>query len=104
MSKKPFGSDVEESESFNASFEALQEIAESLNEQQNNPDIDALVHMVESAVKHYQVCKNRIDVVEKLIHEKLEPLTKSSGRANAAPSLPDDEDDDGNDENGGSFF
>jgi len=45
--------------SFNTSYQQLNAIAQKLRNQ-SEPDIDALVPMVEEATKAYQVCKQRI--------------------------------------------
>ncbi len=49
--------------SFNSSYQQLNAIAQKLRNQ-NEPDIDALVPMVEEATKAYQVCKQRIEDVK----------------------------------------
>jgi exodeoxyribonuclease VII small subunit len=49
--------------SFNASYKQLNEIAKKLRSQEE-PDIDALVPMVEEATKAYQICKQRIEEVK----------------------------------------
>jgi exodeoxyribonuclease VII small subunit len=49
--------------SFNASYQQLNNIAQKLRNQ-SEPDIDSLVPMVEEATKAYQVCKKRIDEVK----------------------------------------
>jgi len=49
--------------SFNDSYKQLNEIAKKLRSQEE-PDIDALVPMVEEATKAYQICKQRIDEVK----------------------------------------
>lgn len=49
--------------SFNESYKQLNDIARKLRSQEE-PDIDALVPMVEEATKAYQVCKQRIEEVK----------------------------------------
>lgn len=49
--------------SFNENYQKLNEIAKQLRNQ-DEPDIDALVPMVEEATKAYQVCKQRIEDVK----------------------------------------
>lgn len=49
--------------SFNGNYQQLNAIAQKLRTQ-NEPDIDALVPMVEEATKAYQVCKQRIEDVK----------------------------------------
>lgn len=48
---------------FNASYQKLNEIARTLR-MQEEPDIDALVPMVEEATQAYKVCKQRIEEVK----------------------------------------
>lgn len=48
---------------FNTSYQQLNAIAQKLRNQ-TEPDIDALVPMVEEASKAYQICKQRIDAVK----------------------------------------
>ncbi len=49
--------------SFTKSYQQLNTIAQKLRTQ-SEPDIDALVPMVEEATKAYQVCKQRIEAVK----------------------------------------
>ena len=58
------------SENFSASYKKLNEIAQKLRTQAE-PDIDALVPMVEEATKAYQQCKKRIDAVKLALDEHL---------------------------------
>ena len=54
--------------SFNSSYQQLNIIAQKLRNQ-SEPDIDALVPMVEEATKAYQVCKQRIEAVKQALKE-----------------------------------
>ncbi|HSX19524.1 MAG TPA: exodeoxyribonuclease VII small subunit [Gammaproteobacteria bacterium] len=54
--------------SFNNSYQQLNAIAQKLRNQ-SEPDIDALVPMVEEATKAYQVCKQRIEDVKVALKE-----------------------------------
>lgn len=54
--------------SFNTSYQQLNAIAQKLRNQ-NEPDIDALVPMVEEATRAYQVCKQRIEEVKLALKE-----------------------------------
>ncbi len=56
------------SKSFNASYQQLNDIAKKLRTQ-DEPDIDALVPMVEEATKAYQICKQRIEEVKLALKE-----------------------------------
>lgn len=58
------------SENFNDSYKKLNDIAQKLRTQ-SEPDIDALVPMVEEATKAYQQCKKRIDAVKSALDEHL---------------------------------
>jgi exodeoxyribonuclease VII small subunit len=53
---------------FNESYKQLNEIARKLRSQEE-PDIDALVPMVEEATKAYQICKQRIEEVKLALKE-----------------------------------
>ena len=54
--------------SFNTSYQQLNVIAQKLRNQ-SEPDIDALVPMVQEATKAYQVCKERIEQVKLALQE-----------------------------------
>lgn len=54
--------------SFNSSYQQLNTIAQKLRTQ-SEPDIDALVPMVEEATKAYQVCKQRIEAVKQALKD-----------------------------------
>lgn len=53
---------------FNANYEQLNLIAQKLRNQ-SEPDIDALVPMVEEATKAYKNCKQRIEDVKLALKE-----------------------------------
>ena len=55
-------------QSFNNSYQQLNAIAQKLRSQ-SEPDIDALVPMVEEATKAYQICKQRIEDVKIALKE-----------------------------------
>jgi len=57
-----------ETVSFNDNYKKLNEIARTLRSQEE-PDIDALVPMVEEATKAYQLCKQRIEEVKLALKE-----------------------------------
>jgi exodeoxyribonuclease VII small subunit len=59
------------SQNFRESYQKLQQIANSLT-QNREIDIDQLIPMVDEATKAYQVCKERIDAVEKALNKRLE--------------------------------
>lgn len=54
--------------SFTENYKKLNEIARTLR-MQEEPDIDALVPMVETATKAYKVCKQRIEEVKLALKE-----------------------------------
>jgi len=54
--------------SFNDNYKKLNDIAKTLRSQEE-PDIDALVPMVEEATKAYQLCKQRIEEVKLALKE-----------------------------------
>ncbi len=58
------------SEKFNENYQKLNDIAQKLRSQ-TDPDIDALVPMVEEATKAYKQCKSRIEAVQKALDEHL---------------------------------
>ena len=61
---------TEQSNSFKENYATLKQIAETLRNQQE-PDIDALIPMVDQAMAAYKHCKNRIDAVKKAFSEKM---------------------------------
>lgn len=58
-------------ESFNNSYKKLNEIVDFLQDNEE-PDIDKLVPMIEDASKAYKVCKDRLDSVKKALDEHFE--------------------------------
>ncbi len=59
---------MSKSDSFNASYAKLNEIANKLRTQ-SEPDIDALVPLVAEATKAYEICKQRIAEVKQALAE-----------------------------------
>lgn len=59
-----------QTESFKDNYNTLKQIAETLRTQQE-PDIDALIPMVDRATAAYKVCKARIDAVKQAFSEKV---------------------------------
>ncbi len=53
-------------QSFNTNYQTLKSIAETLRDQKE-PDIDALVPMVEEATAAYKVCSARLQAVEQAL-------------------------------------
>jgi exodeoxyribonuclease VII small subunit len=60
---------VEATETFKQHYDNLRTIAEKMRSQQE-PDIDQLIPMVDSALGSYKVCKDRLDAVKKLLDER----------------------------------
>jgi exodeoxyribonuclease VII small subunit len=83
---------------FKDAYGVLQHHAETLREQQE-PNIDDLLSIVTESVNAYQVCKERIDAVEKALEKALNDtgaLVKEvprSMRSVPPPPIQDDGDD-----------
>ena len=56
--------------SFNEAYAVLKKNAETL-QRSNEPDIDALVPLVEQSMAAYKICKSRIEAVRKAISEQI---------------------------------
>ncbi len=70
----------DQTESYAENYARIKEIAAQLRDQQE-PDIDQLVPMVEQANAAYRVCKTRLDAVKKALAEMLgndEPKDRSA--------------------------
>lgn len=59
-----------EANTFRGAYDVLQKHAQTLREQ-DEPNIDDLLHIVNESVAAYKVCKQRIDAVEKALEEAL---------------------------------
>lgn len=59
-----------QAETFKANYAVLKEVAERLRTQQE-PDIDALIPMVDKALASYKVCKERLAAVKAAFGERL---------------------------------
>ena len=60
----------EQAETFAANYAVLKEVAETLRTQKE-PDIDALIPMVDKALAAYKVCKDRLTAVKTAFGERL---------------------------------
>ena len=60
---------VEATETFKQHYDNLRSIAEKMRSQ-SEPDIDALIPQVDSALASYKVCKERLDAVKQLLDER----------------------------------
>ena len=76
---------------FREAYGILQEHAENLRNQ-NEPNIDDLLSIVEESVGAYRVCKERIDAVEKALEKALtdvaEPVPRPLADEGAARPAP----------------
>jgi exodeoxyribonuclease VII small subunit len=59
-----------ESETYKENYAILKEVAETLRTQKE-PDIDALIPMVDRALAAYKVCKDRLQAVKTAFGERL---------------------------------
>lgn len=73
---------------FREAYGVLQTHAETLREQ-TEPNIDDLLAIVTESVAAYQVCKDRIDAVEKALKAALTDVDTDLGRADQA--LPEND-------------
>ena len=74
-----------EATNFRAAYEVLQRHAQTLRDQ-DEPNIDDLLDIVNESVAAYKVCKQRIDAVEKALEEALVSAgLEGSPRAGKAP-------------------
>ena len=71
---------------FRAAYDTLQGHADTLR-RQSEPNIDDLLKIVNESVTAYQVCKERIDAVEKALEEALSQVSGADA-AQAAPPPP----------------
>ena len=60
----------EPAQTFAANYAILKEVAETLRTQKE-PDIDALIPMVDKALAAYKVCKERLTAVKMAFGERL---------------------------------
>jgi exodeoxyribonuclease VII small subunit len=78
-----------EAKTFREAYEVLKRHATTLREQQD-PNIDDLLDIVNESVAAYKVCKQRIDAVEKalelaLVDAGLEPVARQGRREGEGP-------------------
>jgi exodeoxyribonuclease VII small subunit len=59
-----------ESETYKDNYAILKEVAETLRTQKE-PDIDALIPMVDRALAAYKICKDRLQAVKTAFGERL---------------------------------
>lgn len=70
---------------FRKAYGVLQKHAETLRNQQE-PNIDDLLHIVTESVAAYKVCKERIDAVERALEQALSGAAAGAGAASSAES------------------
>jgi exodeoxyribonuclease VII small subunit len=58
------------SDTYKANYAILKEVAETLRTQKE-PDIDALIPMVDQALSAYKICKERLTAVKTAFGERL---------------------------------
>jgi len=82
-----------EAKTFREAYDVLQHHAQTLRDQ-DEPNIDDLLAIVNESVAAYKVCKQRIDAVEKALEEALSSAgLEGAGRparAGAAPQQADE--------------
>ena len=61
---------AEPAETYKANYAILKETAEALRNPQE-PDIDALIPMIDRALAAYKACKARIEEVKRVLDEKM---------------------------------
>lgn len=61
---------TENADSFNEQYAILKQVAETLRTQQE-PDLDALIPLVDKGITAYHACKSRIEAVKKAFEEKM---------------------------------
>lgn len=82
-----------EAKTFREAYDVLHQHAQTLRDQ-NEPNIDDLLHIVNESVAAYKVCKQRIDAVEKALEEALSSAglegTGRQARSGASPPPVDE--------------
>lgn len=81
-----------EATTFRQAYDVLQRHAQTLRDQRD-PNIDALLNIVNESVAAYKVCKQRIDAVEKALEEALVSagLGETPRPGKAAPTADEDD-------------
>src|SRR4051812_27314040 len=81
-----------EATTFRDAYDVLQRHAQTLRDQ-DEPNIDDLLDIVNESVAAYKVCKQRIDAVERALEEALVSAgLEGSGKQAKAPATPEDDD------------
>jgi exodeoxyribonuclease VII small subunit len=82
---------MDDAVSFKQAYGVLQKHAEALR-RQSEPNIDDLLRIVNESVEAYNVCKSRIDAVEKALEKTLAATgTQANGPDDDIPLPNDDE-------------
>lgn len=80
-----------EATTFRQAYEVLQRHAQTLRDQ-DEPNIDDLLDIVNESVAAYKVCKQRIDAVEKALEEALVSAgLEGTARPAKSASAPDED-------------
>lgn len=58
-------------EKFKQHYDNLRNIADKMRSQ-DEPDIDQLIPLVDSALNSYKICKERLEVVKKMLETRFE--------------------------------
>lgn len=74
---------------FKDAFDVLQKNAERL-EHDNNIDIDCLTDIIDESVKAYQICKARIDAVERALNDSFDNHNLNNHSHNHSFDVSDD--------------
>lgn len=67
-------------EKFTENYQKLQMIAQKLSSA-GEVDIDELIPMVDEASQAYQICKSRLEAVEKALSERLDDTESETGES-----------------------
>ncbi|WP_435016356.1 exodeoxyribonuclease VII small subunit [Tundrisphaera sp. TA3] len=79
-------SDELDGASFNKNYKILRETADWLSGQKE-PDIDRLVPRVETAMKAYQICKDRLDKVQATLGQYFDLAGEDGGEPGRRPRI-----------------
>lgn len=71
-----------DSQSFNAAYAVLKSNAALLSNQQE-PDIDQLLPLVEESIQAYNICKARLDAVRQALEKQIGPEASDHDPAGA---------------------
>jgi exodeoxyribonuclease VII small subunit len=81
---------MDDAVSFKQAYGVLQKHADALR-RQSEPNIDDLLRIVNESVEAYNVCKSRIDAVEKALEKTLAATGTQANAPNDDIPLPNDD-------------